>query len=65
MKRHRENGGFLKEYPEYDTRKKLQSPTKKDFVDEEVVLPKRKRGGRPRKQRALAKESNGRFNFFH
>ena len=50
--------GFLREYPEYDTRKKLQSPVKKDPGDKEVILQKKKMRGRPRKQRTLAKESN-------
>ena len=58
MQRHRDSGGFLREYPEYDSRKNPQLQVKKKSVDKEVLPPKKKRGGRPRKQRTLAKESN-------
>ena len=51
-----EYAGFLREYPEYDTRTKLQ--VKKDTGDKDVILPKKKKRGRPRKQRTLTKKSN-------
>ena len=58
MQRHRDSGGFLREYPEYDSRKNPQLQVKKNSGDKEVIPPKKKKRGRPRKQRTIAKEFN-------